>query len=67
MSRRNDRPQIEQLCSPKQTKKALWELENICRTLYILDFIDDVVLRQSVQRLSIAVKRITGFDGPSPT
>jgi TnpA family transposase len=21
-----------------QTKKALWELENICRTLYILDF-----------------------------
>jgi len=33
-----------------QTKKALWELENICRTLYILDFIDDVVLRQSVQK-----------------
>ena len=33
-----------------QTKKALWELENICRTLYILDFIDDVELRQSVQK-----------------
>jgi len=33
-----------------QTKKALWELENLCRTLYILDFIDDVVLRQSVQK-----------------
>ena len=33
-----------------QTKKALWELENICRTLYILDFIDDVHLRQSVQK-----------------
>ena len=33
-----------------QTKKALWELENICRTLYILDFIDDVTLRQSVQK-----------------
>lgn len=33
-----------------QAKKALWELENICRTLYILDFIDDVVLRQSVQK-----------------
>ena len=32
-----------------QTKKVLWELENICRTLYILDFIDDVELRQSVQ------------------
>jgi TnpA family transposase len=33
-----------------QTKKALWELDNICRTLYILDFIDDVALRQSVQK-----------------
>ncbi len=33
-----------------QTKKALWELENICRTLYILDFIDDIELRQSVQK-----------------
>jgi TnpA family transposase len=33
-----------------QTKKALWELENICRTLYILDFIDDVTLRQAVQK-----------------
>jgi TnpA family transposase len=32
-----------------QTKKALWELENICRSIYILDFIDDVALRQSVQ------------------
>ena len=33
-----------------RTKKALWELDNLCRTLYILDFIDDVVLRQSVQK-----------------
>jgi TnpA family transposase len=33
-----------------QTKKALWELDNICRTLCILDFIDDVDLRQSVQK-----------------
>jgi len=32
------------------TKKALWELENILRTIYILDFIDDVELRQSVQK-----------------
>jgi TnpA family transposase len=32
-----------------QTKKALWELDNLCRTLYILTFIDDVGLRQSVQ------------------
>lgn len=33
-----------------QTKKALWELDNICRTLYLLDYIDDVALRQSVQK-----------------
>jgi TnpA family transposase len=33
-----------------RTKKALAELDNICRTLYILDYIDDVVLRQSVQK-----------------
>jgi TnpA family transposase len=33
-----------------QTKKALWELDNLCRTLYILTFIDDLGLRQSVQK-----------------
>lgn len=33
-----------------QTKKALWELENIFRTLYILEFIDNVELRQCVQK-----------------
>jgi TnpA family transposase len=33
-----------------QTKKALWELDNLCRTLYILEFVDDVGLRQSVQK-----------------
>jgi hypothetical protein len=33
-----------------QTKKALWELDNIRRTIYILDFIDDPSLRQSVQK-----------------
>jgi TnpA family transposase len=27
-----------------QTEKALWELDNLCRTLYILNFIDDVGL-----------------------
>lgn len=32
------------------TRKALWELESICRTLYILDFVNDVELRQSVQK-----------------
>lgn len=30
-----------------QTKKALWELESIFRTLYILEFIDDAELRPS--------------------
>ncbi len=33
-----------------QTKKALWELDNIRRSIYILDFIDDPTLRQSVQK-----------------
>lgn len=33
-----------------RTKKALAELDNICRTLYTLDYIDDVELRQSVQK-----------------
>jgi TnpA family transposase len=33
-----------------QTRKALWELDNICRTLHILEFIDDAGLRQRVQK-----------------
>ena len=33
-----------------QTKRALWELDNLCRTLYILDYIDQPELRQSVQK-----------------
>jgi TnpA family transposase len=33
-----------------QTKRALWEMDAILRTIYILDFIDDVQLRQSVQK-----------------
>jgi TnpA family transposase len=33
-----------------QTRKALWELDNLCRTMYILDFIDEPELRQSVQK-----------------
>jgi TnpA family transposase len=33
-----------------QTKKALWELDNIRRTIYVLNFIDDHTLRQSVQK-----------------
>jgi TnpA family transposase len=33
-----------------QTKKALWEMDNVCRTLHILEFIDDPVLRQCIQK-----------------
>ncbi len=33
-----------------QAKKALWKLDDICRTQYILNFIDDVALGQSVQK-----------------
>ena len=33
-----------------QTKKALWELDNIRRTNHILNFIDDPVFRQSIQK-----------------
>jgi TnpA family transposase len=33
-----------------QTKKALWELDDIYRTLYVLDFIDHADLRQAVQK-----------------
>jgi TnpA family transposase len=33
-----------------RTKKALWELDNIYMSLYVLDYIDDVSLRRNVQR-----------------
>jgi TnpA family transposase len=33
-----------------QTKKALWELDNICRSIHILDFIDDHLYRQYIQK-----------------
>jgi TnpA family transposase len=33
-----------------ETKKAMWELDNILRTIYVLDFIDDPALRQNVQK-----------------
>ncbi len=33
-----------------ETKKAMWELDNIMRTKYLLDFIDDPALRQNVQK-----------------
>lgn len=33
-----------------QTKKALWELDNLCRTRYILTYMNDVKLRQAVQK-----------------
>jgi TnpA family transposase len=33
-----------------KTKQALWEYDNIIRSLYLLDYIDSVPLRQNVQR-----------------
>ena len=33
-----------------RTKKALWELDNIYMTLYVLKYIDDLTLRRNVQR-----------------
>lgn len=33
-----------------ETRKAMWELDNILRSIYILDFIDDPALRQNVQK-----------------
>ena len=33
-----------------RTKRALWELDNIFRSLYLLNYIDSLTLRQNVQR-----------------
>lgn len=33
-----------------RTKKALWEFDNIIRSLYILNYIDSLTLRQNVQK-----------------
>src|SRR5439155_3720189 len=33
-----------------KTRRALWEYDNIIRSLYLLDFIDSPPLRQNVQR-----------------
>lgn len=33
-----------------RTKRALWEFDNILRSLYLLYFIDDLALRRNVQR-----------------
>jgi TnpA family transposase len=33
-----------------RTKKALWELDNIYRSLYLLNYVDSVTLRRNVQR-----------------
>ena len=44
---------VKRLSSTKRknkTKRALWEYDNIISSLYALDYIDDVVLRQSVQK-----------------
>ncbi|USP55710.1 hypothetical protein J2N67_005959 (plasmid) [Bacillus thuringiensis] len=31
-----------------QTKRALWEYDNIIKTLYFLEYIDSLLLRQNV-------------------
>jgi len=33
-----------------RTKRALWEFDNLIRSLYLLDYIDSPVLRRNVQR-----------------
>lgn len=33
-----------------RTKKAMWEIDSIVRSLYMLDFIDNVTVRRNVQR-----------------
>ena len=33
-----------------RTKRALWELDNIFRSLYLLNYIDSLTLRQNVQQ-----------------
>ena len=44
---------VKKLCSytrKNKTKEAFWEYDNIFRSLYILNFIDDISLRQNVQK-----------------
>jgi hypothetical protein len=33
-----------------QTKKALWEMDSICRSIHILEYIDDHLYRQNIQK-----------------
>ena len=33
-----------------RTKKAFWEYDNIIKSIYFLDYIDDIILRQNVQK-----------------
>ena len=33
-----------------QTRRALWEYDNIIKSLYLLDYVDSLPLRQNVQR-----------------
>jgi len=41
-----------------RTKRALWELDNIFRSLYLLNYIDSLTLRQNVQQ---AMNRGEGY------
>ncbi|MBK5204949.1 MAG: Tn3 family transposase [Polaromonas sp.] len=48
-----------------QTQKAMWELDNILRSMYVLDFIDDVELRKGVYKALNRGKPSIGFEGQS--
>ena len=50
-----------------ERQKGLWELDNILRSIYILDFIDDSGLRQSVQKALNRGGPTTGCGARSPT
>jgi TnpA family transposase len=41
-----------------KTRRALWEYDNIIRSLYLLDYIDSPPLRQNVQR---ALNRVENY------
>lgn len=44
---------VSKLCSyerKNQTKSALWELDNIIRSIHLLRYIDDITYRQNIQK-----------------
>lgn len=54
---------IKKLSSYKRknkTKKALWEFDNIIKSIHILDYVDDLIFRQHIQK---AVNRTEAYHG----